>query len=199
MLVLHDDHRERPRHPARQHDDRQPRRPLRPGAALPAARARRPLAASARTATWSCPSETRMTAGGASSGWRCCSASPSSAPASRSRSHDLEIRGARRAARRRKQSGSIAAVGFDTYAQHARGGGRRAARRADPQPSSIPRSPSTCPAFIPDDYVPDTGQRLELYRRLAQARDEDDVRATLGRDRATATARCPTRPCCWAR
>ena len=33
-----------PRHPARQHDDRQPRRPLRPGAALPAARAHRPLA-----------------------------------------------------------------------------------------------------------------------------------------------------------
>ena len=44
MLVLHDDHRVGPRHPARQHDDRQPRRPLRPGAALPAARAHRPLA-----------------------------------------------------------------------------------------------------------------------------------------------------------
>ncbi len=41
---LHDDHRVGPRHPARQHDDRQPRRPLRPGAALPAARAHRPLA-----------------------------------------------------------------------------------------------------------------------------------------------------------
>ena len=35
------------------------------------------------------------------------------------------------------------------------------------------------PAFLPDDYIPDTGQRLELYRRLAQARDEDEVRATL--------------------
>ena len=35
------------------------------------------------------------------------------------------------------------------------------------------------PGFIPDDYVPDTGQRLDFYRRLAQARDEDDVRATL--------------------
>ena len=35
------------------------------------------------------------------------------------------------------------------------------------------------PAFLPDDYVPDTGQRLDFYRRLAQARDEDDVRATL--------------------
>ena len=35
------------------------------------------------------------------------------------------------------------------------------------------------PAFLPDDYVPDAGQRLDFYRRLAQARDEDDVRATL--------------------
>ena len=27
--------------------------------------------------------------------------------------------------------------------------------------------------------MPDTGQRLELYKRLSRARDEDDVRATL--------------------
>jgi transcription-repair coupling factor (superfamily II helicase) len=32
---------------------------------------------------------------------------------------------------------------------------------------------------LPDDFIPDTGQRLELYRRLAQARDEDEVRALL--------------------
>jgi transcription-repair coupling factor (superfamily II helicase) len=35
------------------------------------------------------------------------------------------------------------------------------------------------PAFLPDDYVPDAGQRLAFYRQLAQARNEDDVRATL--------------------
>ena len=28
------------------------------------------------------------------------------------------------------------------------------------------------PGFIPDDYVPDTGQRLDLYKRLSGARDE---------------------------
>ena len=38
-----DDHRERPRHPERQHDHHQPRRPLRPVAALPAARPRRAI------------------------------------------------------------------------------------------------------------------------------------------------------------
>ena len=37
------DHRERARHPQRQHDDHQPRRPLRPGPALSAARPRRPV------------------------------------------------------------------------------------------------------------------------------------------------------------
>ena len=76
-------------------------------------------------------------------------------------------------------------------ARRGRGGRLRDATRA----SSRRRSPSCkgepikpehdpeitvdVPAFIPDDYVPDTGQRLEFYRRLAQARDEDDVRATL--------------------
>jgi transcription-repair coupling factor (superfamily II helicase) len=35
------------------------------------------------------------------------------------------------------------------------------------------------PAFLPDDFVPDAGQRLDFYRRLARARNEDDVRATL--------------------
>ena len=35
------------------------------------------------------------------------------------------------------------------------------------------------PAFLPDDYLPDTGQRLDFYRRLAQAGGEDDVRVVL--------------------
>jgi len=36
----------------------------------------------------------------------------------------------------------------------------------------------TCdlPGFIPDDYLPDVGQRLEFYRRLSSARGEQDVR-----------------------
>jgi len=35
------------------------------------------------------------------------------------------------------------------------------------------------PGFIPDDYVPDTGQRLDLYKRLSSAEDEDEVRGLL--------------------
>ena len=59
------------------------------------------------------------------------------------------------------------------------------AQPTPPKANPVPSGPikEKCvvdvPAFIPDDYVPDTGQRLEFYRRLAQARDEDVVRATL--------------------
>jgi transcription-repair coupling factor (superfamily II helicase) len=47
------------------------------------------------------------------------------------------------------------------------------------KPEHDPEIAVDVPAFLPDDYVPDTGQRLEFYRRFAQARDEEDVRATL--------------------
>ena len=68
-------------------------------------------------------------------------------------SHDLEIRGAGELLGA-KQSGAIAAVGFETYTRDARGGGRRAAGRADPPASSIPSSPSTCPASSPTTTSP---------------------------------------------
>jgi transcription-repair coupling factor (superfamily II helicase) len=35
------------------------------------------------------------------------------------------------------------------------------------------------PGFIPDDYVPDPGQRLELYKRLSAVIDDDEVRSVL--------------------
>ena len=46
-----DDRRERPRHPERQHDHHQPRRSLRPVAAVPAARPRRAIGSRRRTRT----------------------------------------------------------------------------------------------------------------------------------------------------
>jgi transcription-repair coupling factor (superfamily II helicase) len=91
--------------------------------------------------------------------------------------HDLEIRGAGELLGE-KQHGAVAAVGFETYAKIleeavAELKGQPITREFDPEISV------DVPAFLPDDYVPDTGQRLDFYRRLAQARDEDDVRATL--------------------
>ena len=90
--------------------------------------------------------------------------------------HDLEIRGAGDLLGER-QHGLVAAVGFDTYVQIleeavAELRGQPIRREQDPEVSV------DVPAFLPDDYIPDTAQRLELYRRLAQARDEDDVKET---------------------
>jgi transcription-repair coupling factor (superfamily II helicase) len=91
--------------------------------------------------------------------------------------HDLEIRGAGELLGER-QHGSVAAVGFETYARIL----EEAVAELKGQPIKPEHDPEISvdvPAFLPDDYLPDTGQRLDFYRRLAQARDEDDVRATL--------------------
>ncbi|MCA1663392.1 MAG: DEAD/DEAH box helicase, partial [Myxococcales bacterium] len=89
-------------------------------------------------------------------------------------SHDLEIRGAGDLLGA-KQSGAIAAVGFETYTAMLEEAvaslkGEAIHEETDPE--------LTCdlPGFIPDDYLPDVGQRLEFYRRLSSARDEEEVR-----------------------
>jgi transcription-repair coupling factor (superfamily II helicase) len=91
--------------------------------------------------------------------------------------HDLEIRGAGELLGER-QHGAVAAVGFETYAKILEEA--VAELRGEPIKRELdPEITVDVPAFLPDDYVPDTGQRLDFYRRLAQARDEDGVRATL--------------------
>jgi transcription-repair coupling factor (superfamily II helicase) len=86
---------------------------------------------------------------------------------------DLEIRGAGELLGA-KQSGLLAAVGFDTYARIL----EEAVAELRGQPIRTEHDQDITvdvPAFLPDDYIPDTGQRLEFYRRLAQAVDEDFV------------------------
>ena len=88
-------------------------------------------------------------------------------------SQDLEIRGAGELLGA-KQSGSIAAVGFDTYTAMleeavAELRGEEIHRAMDPQLSV------DLPGYIPDDYVEDTGQRFTLYKRLAHAADAEEV------------------------
>ena len=90
-------------------------------------------------------------------------------------SHDLEIRGAGDLLGG-KQSGLIAAVGFETYTALL----EEAVASLKGEPIHQERDPElTCdlPGFIPDEYCPDVGQRLDFYRRLSSARDEEEVRA----------------------
>ncbi|MSP61274.1 MAG: transcription-repair coupling factor [Myxococcales bacterium] len=88
-------------------------------------------------------------------------------------SHDLDIRGAGDLLGA-KQSGQIAAVGFEMYTQLLEEAvatlrGESIVQERDPE--------LTCdlPGYIPDDYLPDTSQRLDFYKRLSSARNEEQV------------------------
>jgi transcription-repair coupling factor (superfamily II helicase) len=92
-------------------------------------------------------------------------------------SQDLEIRGGGELLGA-KQSGSIAAVGFDQYVKMldsavAELGGKPIHSAIDPELSI------ETPGFIPDDYVPDPGQRLELYKRLSAVETDDDLQGVM--------------------
>ncbi len=92
-------------------------------------------------------------------------------------SQDLEIRGGGELLGA-KQSGSIAAVGFDRYVKMLEAA--VAELRGQPIHSEVdPELSVDMPGFIPDDYVPDPGQRLELYKRLSAVADDDELRTVM--------------------
>ena len=93
---------------------------------------------------------------------------------------DLEIRGAGNILGG-EQSGHMAAVGFDLYSRLLAEAVEEAkARREGREPvGEAPQAVVDLPvdAHLPDDYVPDEAQKLELYRRLARARSTGDLAA----------------------
>ncbi|WP_298439938.1 transcription-repair coupling factor [Geobacter sp.] len=87
--------------------------------------------------------------------------------------HDLEIRGAGDLLGA-KQSGNIAAVGFDLYTELLeeaiqRLKGEERVERVEPEINL------RIPAFIPEEYVREPNQRLIIYKKLTQAESEAEV------------------------
>jgi len=91
--------------------------------------------------------------------------------------HDLELRGAGDMLGPR-QSGTVADIGFELYTQmleEAIAGlkGEDLEERCEPEINLA------IAAFIPETYIPDTNQRLVLYKRLVQAESNEEVTEVL--------------------
>ncbi len=93
---------------------------------------------------------------------------------------DLEIRGAGNILGG-EQSGHMAAVGFDLYTRLLAEAveSRKASMEGRAPIVEAPQAVVDLPveAHLPDEYVPDEAQKLELYRRLARARSAGDLAA----------------------
>ncbi|HYL60621.1 MAG TPA: TRCF domain-containing protein, partial [Candidatus Acidoferrales bacterium] len=87
---------------------------------------------------------------------------------------DLEHRGAGNLLGR-EQHGEIVAVGYELYTEMMEEA--IAELRGQPhRPDFEPELKINVPAYIPDAYVADENERLVLYRRLARAQTEDELR-----------------------
>ncbi|MFN8627500.1 MAG: transcription-repair coupling factor [Candidatus Binatia bacterium] len=89
--------------------------------------------------------------------------------------HDLEIRGAGNLLGKR-QSGHIAAVGFELY-EHMMEEAVRELKGEQVTAEVEPEIQLGFPAYIPDSYIADENQRLVFYRRLAVIRGQADLDA----------------------
>ena len=94
-------------------------------------------------------------------------------------SHDMEIRGAGELLGE-GQSGQIQEIGFTLYTELLERA--VAALKSGKQPELEtpmdvgPEVDLQCPALIPEDYLPDIHARLVLYKRIANAIDQNDLR-----------------------
>jgi len=87
--------------------------------------------------------------------------------------HDLEIRGAGNLLGK-QQSGQIAAVGFELYTQMM----EETIRELKGEEGHVAIEPEIrlgIPAYFPDDYIPNTNQRLLFYKRLANLESEGQL------------------------
>jgi transcription-repair coupling factor (superfamily II helicase) len=94
--------------------------------------------------------------------------------------HDLELRGAGDLLGK-SQHGHVAAVGYDLYAELLKEAvedlrGRQASDLEVPDPEiTLPVA-----ALIPDKYIPDMHERLQVYQRMATAKDGAEIYDVVG-------------------
>ncbi len=91
--------------------------------------------------------------------------------------YDLEIRGAGELLGT-AQSGNIAAVGFDMYTQLLEEAVREI-KGEKVEEEVEPEINLRVSQYIPEDYVPDTRQRLNLYKRFSSIASEYDISAVI--------------------
>ena len=87
--------------------------------------------------------------------------------------HDLEIRGAGNLLGA-NQSGHIRAIGYDLYVEMLEKAIRQL-RGEEFLEEVDPEIHLELPAHLPDDYIEDSTQRLSFYKRLAKAREDQEV------------------------
>ncbi len=96
---------------------------------------------------------------------------------------DLEIRGAGNLLGA-EQHGHIAAVGFDLYTSLLAEAVEEQKALAEDRPAEVARPGAVIDlpidAYLPDGYVPEAAQKLEVYRRLARATDPATLDAVRG-------------------
>jgi transcription-repair coupling factor (superfamily II helicase) len=93
---------------------------------------------------------------------------------------DLEIRGAGNILGA-EQHGHVAAVGFDLYTRLLADAVEEQKAEFEGRPAEIERPGATVDlpidAHLPDEYVPETSQKLELYRRLGRVKTAGELAA----------------------
>ena len=93
--------------------------------------------------------------------------------------HDLEIRGAGEVLGE-NQSGEIQQVGFSLYTEMLKRAVKDLQAGKEPdlsQPLEVVSEINLhAPALLPTDYCPDVGERLTLYKRLANCDSDDELR-----------------------
>jgi transcription-repair coupling factor (superfamily II helicase) len=94
-------------------------------------------------------------------------------------SHDLEIRGAGEILGE-EQTGHLQKIGFTLYTEMLEEAVKAIREGRSPNIDLVLQSGSEInlrvPALIPEEYLPDIHTRLIMYKRIAGARDEDELR-----------------------